>query len=377
MTSMPYIAPTDIRDYAKAKGWVLVKKAAKDRLYVLTRTELGHRQLVFPMDATAPDYLEAVTLVIEKLAAIESRSPQAILKSLTEVGDDSIAFKVESPYSAGPSLPLSFASSMIDGVQQMLLSSVCTVLKPRIQHPRTGRAEAQQLIEATCFRHTQMGSFVLNISCPVQSMDLQAPLQRGESQAPFVRRTTMVLHRSLSQLVGAIEADTVDELVQAQKSSMAPLISANFCDALAQLEDRSLKNSVEISVTWAPSIALPAGLQPFSTVRIQNDYFSRIEEVRRELRAAQSQTDAVFFGTVERLEGEMGPDGRRSGDVVLSLLLPEGDHVRARVQLDADDYEKADQAHMKEGAFIRVAGLLHQGRQPRRLELRSFELIQV
>jgi hypothetical protein len=31
---------------------------------------------------------------------------------------------------------------------------------------------------------------------------------------------------------------------------------------------------------------------------------------------------------------------------------------------------------MSEGAFIRVAGLLHQGRQPRRLELRSFELLQ-
>jgi hypothetical protein len=375
MTPTPHIAPTNIRDYAKAKGWVLVKESARDRLYVLTHPELGRRQLIFPMDATAPDYAEAATLVIEKLAAIENRSPQAILKGLMEVGDDSIAFKVESPYSAEQSLPLSFASSMLEGVQQMLLSSVCTVLKPRIQHPRLGRIEAQQFIDAARFRHTQMGSFVLSISCPVLAMDLQAPLQRGESQAPFVRRTTVVLHRSLSQLVGAIEGDSVGELVQAQRSSAAPLLSTNFCDALARLEDQSVKSSVEIAITWAPAIALPVGAHPTSSVRIQSDYFSRIEKIRRELRGDQRQAEAGFIATVERLEGEMGPDGRRSGDVILSLLLPEGNHVLARVQLDADDYAKADQAHMREGAFIRVAGVLNQGKQPRRLELRVFEVI--
>lgn len=68
----------------------------------------------------------------------------------------------------------------------------------------------------------------------------------------------------------------------------------------------------------------------------------------------------------------MGPDGRRSGDVILSLLLTEGVQVRARTQLNAEDYAKAHEAHMSKGTYIKVAGLL----QPRRLDnLRSFELI--
>ena len=81
------IAPTDLRDYAKAKGWVLVKEAAKDRLYVLTNPSFDRRQLVFPMDMTAPDYAEAVMLVVEKLAVLEARSPQAVLKSVLDVSD--------------------------------------------------------------------------------------------------------------------------------------------------------------------------------------------------------------------------------------------------------------------------------------------------
>ena len=85
----------------------------------------------------------------------------------------------------------------------------------------------------------------------------------------------------------------------------------------------------------------------------------------------------TFIGTVERLDGEMGEDGQRSGEVILSLLLPEGEQVRARTNLNAQDYTKADQAHMTEGTYVKVAGKLHPGRQPRQLtELRTFDLIQ-
>ncbi len=376
------IAPTDLRDYAKAKGWVLVKEAAKDRLYVLSNPVFDRRQIVFPMDTTAPDYEEAVKLAVEKLAAIEARSPQSILKSLLEVGDDAVAFRVEAPRVEDQSLPLAFVCSMIEGAQQLLSSSVHTVLKPQVHHPRLGRTEAQQLLELARFRHTQPGSFVLNVSCPVHAMDVQETFyaDKGESpwepQSPFVRRTVVVLHRALTKLITAIETDSLDSLIQAEKKSDIPLISSNFCEALTHFEDSTLKNSIEVAITWAPSISAPGGEKPVSLVRVQNDYFSRIEEVRRELRSAEKHTDDVFIGTVERLEGDMGPDGRRSGDVILSLLLPEGLQVRARARLNADDYAKADQAHMADGTYIKVAGLLHPGRQPRQLDrLRSFDVI--
>jgi hypothetical protein len=307
------IPPTDLRDYAKAKGWVLLKEAAKDRLYVLNHPNVARSQLVFPMDTTAPDYREAVDRVVEKLAGMEGRPVQAVLKSLLEVGDDSIAFKVDWPRSEDQSLPLAFVGSMLEGAQQMLLASVCTVLKPQIHHPRLSRSEAQQFIESARFRHTQPGSFVLNVSCPVNAMDMDVPLITNEQAAPFVRRATTVLHRSLTRLVGAIETDSLAALVETEQASDAPLISANFCEALTRFEDRSLHNSMEIGITWAASIAAPSGEKSVSGVRVQNDYFSRIEEVRRELRSAEKHAEDVFIGTVERLDGEMGPDGRRDG----------------------------------------------------------------
>ena len=373
-----YIAPTDLRDYAKAQGWTLLKEAARDRLYVMSNPRFERRQLVFPMDTTAPDYAEAIALMVEKIAVMEQRTPEAVVKSLTEVSDDAVAFRVTSPRPEERYLALSFAGAMVVGAQQLLLASACTVLKPKAHHPRLSRSEAQRFLETARFRHTQPGSFVLNVSCPVQAMDVQAlPLFPDEVEAPFVRQVTLTLVRSLRELVSAIETDSLDGLVSSLKQSTTPLISSNFCEALTRFEDESLKNSVDIGITWAASIPRPHDEPAYSVVRVQHDYFSRIEEVRRELRSQEKHMEDTFIGTVERLDGEMGEGGRRSGEVILSLLLPEGEQVRAHTNLNAEQYAKADQAHMTEGTYIMVGGKLHPGRQPRQLsELRSFDLIQ-
>lgn len=370
------IAPTDLRDYAKDLGWVLFKEAAKDRLYVMSNPRFERRQLVFPMDTTAPDYSEAVMLVVGKLATMEGRSPQEVLKNILEVSDDAIAFRVTMPRPDERYLPLVFAGSMVAGAQQLLLASACTVLKPQAHHPRLSRTEAQQFLETAKFRHTQPGSFILNVSCPVQGLDVQASLLPGEADAPFVRRTTVALRKALGALVTAIETDSLDAFVDAAKKDANPVVSSNLCEALTRFEDSSLKNSVEIGITWAASIPKPANEGRVSIIRIQHDYFPRIEEVRRELRSKEQHLEDVFPGTVERLDGEMGPDGKRSGEVILSLLSSDGEQVRVRANLNAAQYEQADKAHMQDGAFVKVTGKLHPGRQPRQLsDIKSFELM--
>lgn len=82
------ISPTDLLDYAKNQGWVLLNEAEKDRLYVMTNPKFERRQLVFPIDTTAPDCAEAVMIVVNKLAAMENRSTQELINNILEAGED-------------------------------------------------------------------------------------------------------------------------------------------------------------------------------------------------------------------------------------------------------------------------------------------------
>lgn len=365
--------PTTLRDFAKSLGWQLVEAGLEDKLFVLENPHFERRQLVFPMRGDAPDYGEATTRVLEKLGEMLCETPEVLQARALAVGDDVLRFRVFSD-GADYSLPLSFAGSLIGGAQQLLKAAACTVMRPRYHHPRLTLTEAQQLVEKSRFGHTEPGSFVMRVSCPVHALDVQGLLALDDDTQPFVRRVTLALRRGMAQLIRAIEADTLDTLVESLKREPAPLLSSNLCEALTQFYDESLGNSLDVAFDWA-------GIAPVASVdstplRLQRDYFGRIEEVRRELRPTEGHHKESFIGTVEELSGDMGEDGRRSGEVVLALLLREGVSVRAKVILSADDYLKALQAHQTEGAYIQISGKLHQGRQPRQMgEIAEFELI--
>ncbi|MBF0124170.1 MAG: hypothetical protein HQL60_02400 [Magnetococcales bacterium] len=228
----------------------------------MEHSDFPHRQMLFPMDSSAPDYAESVQRVVGKLSDLMGMPADVILAQTRWLKDDVLQFRVVSDHYCGSSIPLDFTGALVNGIQQLLKSAACTVIKPRIHHPKITLNESVRLIDKTRFEQTGRGSFIIKVSCPI--------------------------------------------------------------------------NAIE----------------------------------------SQDSPDPSFIGTVEQLNGEIGEDGRRSGEVVLSLLLPEGDTVRARLALNADDYAKADQAHMRDDVYTKVSGRLRPGRQPQRMtDLSHFDLV--
>lgn len=375
MSSGAPIAPTDLRDYLKSQGWTLVEQALADRLYVLAHPSFAQRQMVFPMDATAPDFDEAAKMVLKKLVDLYAMPLERLLGRVRSIRDDVLRLRV---FFDGNDdvLPLSFASSIVSNTEKLLKAAACTALRPRQHHPRLSLSEATQFVEKARFGQTEVGSFVLRVACPVNAMEAQGFLDLNQDHSPFVRQVTWTVQLALSQLTRAIETDRLDQFVDELKSTDTPLVSSNLCEAVYAMHDELIDNALDVDFEWSALHRTPHGLDT-SKVRIQRDYFARIEAVRRELRSVELNRTDIYIGTVERLEGEMGEGGQRSGVVVLALLLPEeGETVRARTVLSASDYAKADRAHMTNGAYIRVTGCLRPGRQPRQLtDMTAFELL--
>lgn len=365
------IAPSNIRDYARAKGWALLPEAILDRLYVLQNPLVNHGQLAFPMDTTAPDYEEAVRLVAEKLAYFEGRSLEFIFSNLLTVRDDTLRLRIATDREGIESLPLTFATIAIDATKDLLSSAAHTVLRPQPHHPRLNRAEAQRFLDVAQFQHTEHTSFVLKVSCAIDALDVQIGERREES--PFVRQTMLTVSHGIRQLVTAIETDQLTGLVEEITHEQIPLVSSNLCEALTHFQDDTLRNSLEVSVSWAP--VRPVAEIEAQPIRIPRDYFPRIEEVRRALRDTERHVEGTFIGTVEQLNGDPEDDGRRAGEITLDLLV-DGKIVHAKTSLDADQYEKADFAHMNDNVFVIITGTLRPGNQPRQLtNITGFELI--
>lgn len=375
MSTDQIITPIDLRDFLKSQGWSVLEQALADRLFVFSSPDFPRRQLVFPMDLTAPDYAETVDLIAGKLCELMGISRNLLIARLFSVRDDVLRFRIFNGAN-DYDLPLSFASSFITNAEKLLKAAACTVLRPRPHHPRLSLSEANQLIEKSRFGQTERGSYVVRVSCPLHALEVQGSLEMDDSDAPFVRQVTLSLNQALHQLTSAIEADSIDSLVDSIRASASPLVSSNLCEALSGMHDDQMDNSLDLTFDWSVLRHLPPQTRT-QPIRIQRDYFARVEEIRRELRSVEREQQDTFIGTVERLDGEMGNDGRRSGAVVLAVLLAEeGESVRARTVLTPEQYAIADKAHMTNGAYVRVTGKLRPGRQPRQLtDITEFRIV--
>jgi hypothetical protein len=84
--------------------------------------------------------------------------------------------------------------------------------------------------------------------------------------------------------------------------------------------------------------------------------YERIEQLGQSLRPTSGPRQSSFLGHVIELSGEEGPSGRVEGEVVLQLALDES--TKARVTLNADEYEQAVIAHVTMRVVL-VSGVLH------------------
>jgi hypothetical protein len=84
-----------------------------------------------------------------------------------------------------------------------------------------------------------------------------------------------------------LRLDTLDRLVEDIKHSSASLVSANLCEAVSSMRNEKVDNSFDIGFDWSV-LRRVASAVTSRPMRIQRDYFSRIEESRQELRAVEN-----------------------------------------------------------------------------------------
>lgn len=367
------VNPLDLREIVKSFGWELVQNVSKD-IYIFNNYLLPNRQIIFPKHSDAPDYKDASEIAIESLSNFHSLSKRDVYSRILSVRDDVISYRITNQSSDLDSLPISFASEMISAAELALLASACSVIRPSTHHKRLTFSEATQLVRRSKLGHTQQGSFIINVSCPVDGA--QANLDMGDDHSSSLGRETVIaVNQGAHALVSALETDTLQSFVDELNASDKPLVSSNFCDALGKMHDSDLNNDVELMFQWSPTICSPELPGINKRIRIQREYFPRIEEIKQALRHPDTGREDLYIGTVELLNGDMGPDGRRHGEVIIALLIDSA-VVRSRAFLNADDYEKAVECHTRDGHHVAVYGKVMPGRQPRSLEsVQYFDVI--
>lgn len=242
------MSPQHLATYAKAMGWRRIQTDNSEIVLFAHPDQDRFEQLVIPRNTNLDDFSERMAEILFKLADAHQRPVTEVMHDAMLPSSDTIRFAWEGAEANSGSIGLSSSIGLIQGCQRAILSAACSVINPVKSHLRMSLAEAEQLVDSTRLHHTEYGSFVIAVTCPVSAV-LQ---QTTTAEVPFARQATTVLMSSVHRLVQAVENDQVDQLCDQATEGVVP-VTANLCDAILRMQpDRN--DALRISAAWAPTL---------------------------------------------------------------------------------------------------------------------------
>ncbi len=367
------ILPLYITSYLEATNWQVVSKYENIASIWQKYNNDRNIKIIVPTDTEIADYISRILDIIKVLSDIEQRSLNSIVTDILRANADTIRITA---YKGKPinALPLQDASNLLKNSLDMIASVAQSLIKPRPCFRSRYSKEVEDFMNGLRMGHTEQGSFIVNIFSKTDPrlQNLFTPIEKkqellSKDDEPLGRKTIMRISQLLPIAITA--ANNRDE--QAFMDSIKDGMSANFCEAVAEIAKICGDGGANIDISWAPVRPVMPYWNLKTNFNIRQDTADVLSEAAQQLRILAPEIDVEIRGYVVKCEkGETD----NQGEIKVNDIL--GDKERAvSIILNENDYRMAVEAH-KDGLMITAKGDIE--KQPKKQilnNIRYFEVI--
>jgi len=347
----PTAAPTpaEFAGYLRQRNWE-VRRSGDVWVEFSSKPADGDPFVVeVPQRAQATDYPRAARILIENLSRVEARPTTEILRDIKAVASDVVRIAIESHVTRDGRISVEAGHRVYEAARDMLLAAACSVGDPRPAFPRRKAAGAMDLIRRARFGQTEIGSFVLTIECDVPQRLRTDLIEDEDPEAPMERQTSVRLAEALAGVSAAAREAASSATVEPFERRIDEGVSANLCDAVAEILDATNAESVHASFSFASRRPVRSGVP--REVYFSYDAMGQLREAANRLRDSATYPGLEIAGHIVKLHSA---DPAMGGTAVLHSEV-DGRWRHVWVLLDPIDYQVAIAAH-SDGSFVRCTG---------------------
>lgn len=318
-------------------------------------------ELVFPREKGKEERQQYVTKAIELLASLKSEPVQLLLQSVINYDRDTLYVR-NTETDKEDAIALNLAVDQVRHLKKTIEFSACSEreAKPYFVNPLRG---AQAVTRNFLFGHTFAGSFGFTVESPRLSAPqefIQQPLFKGDDTSPapvnipLERRMVERIVRGLLYTKQAEDQRDHSVLLREYTSGF----NSNMCSAIVSMsEDKKAK--VEFRVAWSPKIKPGEDVALAPAIQLRRDGYEALEYAAKKLKALKPES-INLVGHVRALTVSDNPLslGTHRAVVVKGNLPGVKRAVDVIVELDREDYAKANKAHI-EWQIVQISGILN------------------
>ena len=333
------VKPLGVHAYLAANGWTRIGPCHGDTGDVYRLQEDEREAVLVPASATFADYVTRILQLAEILGRVENRRQTTVLADLSLADVDLIRIRLPEAYDDS-SIPLAAGVDLLQESRKLLLAAACSASRPQRMFRAGRHQQAAAYVDKVRLGQTELGSFVVNMLAPISPSLTRPEPTQPPLLDPFGRRATRMLVSGLRAAREATVRVNRGEDIGAFEERVGRGVSANLCQAAANLIDTG--KGLTVSVSWALTRQSDEErTDGRAAVAFPPSDALVLHEAARVLTERQERIDERIEGYVSALvRDQSDPEGRVTIKAVLDGAL-----TSVKVDFDPPEYSRIADAH--------------------------------
>ena len=313
----------------------------------------GKNAVLMPLENSFSDYEEVMQKALRVIASVEDVTPIRLYNKLTNPSCDFLRWRIAGDSTAGGIIPFNSMGANIDFIKDMLATACLDINSPAVYHTKVYTNEVNEQIAKYSFGQTEVGSYILNVLCPLGFYQYQL-FDPDIENLPLSRRINLNILNNIETIQRSAEekSQELDECVESQ------VMSVNFLTSLIDMYEENKDSEITLSVDWDSDVPLIDNPNPVSRVLLQPKYCDRVmQTVERYTPKTEQNVPATYYGKITKIETEPEVANRTIFDIKVATIGENNRTMYVVATLNyAAYYTIADDALLV-GANIKVSGI--------------------
>lgn len=355
--------------YLQHHGWRDIGSLMESKLKLFDKDNCDST-IIIPMEKSFTDYYRVYIDSLNVLAESESSTLISLLNRLINPSCDLLKWRIEADDTFLGSISLESMGNNIEHIKDLLASSCLDILNPSVYHKKVLTKDVVKQINQYKFGQTEVGSYILNLLCPLGYYQYELFDLRSED-LPMSRRINVKLLQDIQRIQKSINDNSTEltDDVQSEK------ISVNFLNALSGMYEDNKESDISLCAEWSNEVPnIEDNIIP--SVKLDTRCMDKVVEVAEANTPKEQQNiQKTFFGKIKDIGGDEELNNRSDITIKIVAIGDEGKKITVQAQLPfVSCYSIVDEA-FENANTVKVTGTLTKVGYINKLSQASIEIV--